>query len=177
MTTYEELARRTFAYLNQGDVWFPKGKPAVSIPNMDVEWRYNASRFLERNAAAFVHRYTWGEIIVMNQPRYQAIGWDEQPDGPALSELDLMSDSVADGWETAIDDRDHDPVGWIRGTKLYEALVAGLPTKRKALRRLAERAKHWSTCPARTNAGLCRCDEIRAAHENTGGRWLHEVAD
>jgi hypothetical protein len=41
-------------YLDQGEQWKPNGKPMVQVADMDPEWRFNASRWLERNAEKIV---------------------------------------------------------------------------------------------------------------------------
>jgi hypothetical protein len=108
-------------YLDQGEQWKPNGKPMVAIADMDPEWRFNASRWLERNAEKIA------------------------------SDLDRASEA-----------RLGDPHGWIRTTALYRALVADLPDCSIALDVIADRARHWSTCPARAGGGDCRCEAIAA---------------
>jgi hypothetical protein len=106
-------------YFDQGEQWKPNGKPMVAVVDMDPEWRLNASRFLERNAAGYA----------------------------AKCSLDAVA---------------ADPVTWIRTTALYRALVAGLPTSPDETDKLAARARHWSTCPARSGSDECRCEQIAA---------------
>jgi hypothetical protein len=108
-------------YLDQGEQWKPNGKPMVQVADMDPEWRFNASRWLERNAEKIV------------------------------SDLDRASEA-----------RLGEPHTWIRTSALYRALVADLPNCSVALEAIAERARHWSTCPARTGGGDCRCEAIAA---------------
>jgi hypothetical protein len=110
-------------YLDQGEQWKPNGKPMVQVADMDPEWRFNASRWLERNAVKIAPKCT------LNR------GAERQA---------------------------ADPVEWIRTTALYRALVADLPNCSVALEAIAERARHWSTCPARTGGGDCRCEAIAA---------------
>lgn len=141
-------------YLAQGEQWKPSGRPMVAIADMDPEWRYNASRWLERKAPVIALRYTLAEA-------FDFIGLVHSPTGPS----EMAADSIQDDMDRAAAERRRDPVAWIRATKLHKALVAGLPTKQKKLARLGERAKHWSTCPARTGDGDCRCEQIRAQHD------------
>jgi hypothetical protein len=110
-------------YLDQGVQWKPNGRPMAAVTDMDPEWRFNASRWLERNAAKIAPKCT----------------------------LDRGAERQA-----------ADPVEWIRTTALYRALVADLPNCSVALDAIAERARHWSTCPARTGGGDCRCEAIAA---------------
>jgi hypothetical protein len=108
-------------YLDQGEQWKPNGKPMVAIADMDPEWRFNASRWLERNAEKIVSDMDWASEVQPSEPHT-----------------------------------------WIRTTALYRALVADLPDCSIALDAIAERAKHWSTCPARAGGGDCRCEAIAA---------------
>lgn len=137
-------------YLDQSEKWYPDGKPIVLVADMDPEWRYNASRWLERNAATIAFKYSLSEAI-------EFAAMCASPIGP--------SKNSADGLERDMHDKDEartaDPVGWIHTTVLYRALVADLPDCSVALEAIAARARHWSTCPARSGAGDCRCDELR----------------
>jgi len=137
------------AYLDQDEYWINRQREKVLIVHMDPEWRYNASRMMERNAARMADLYNWGDLGFLS--RFP------------------MGEMAQDGFESAMDSRDHDPAAWIRTTRLYQALVAGLPYKRKKLAQLAERAAHFSTCPRRTGAILapCRCATIGAAMNRT----------
>jgi hypothetical protein len=72
---------------------------------MDPDWRRNAAQWMEKRAALFELRYTLGEI----------------------SQLDLMSDNVQDAMDAWQDERQANPVAWIRTTELYRALIADLP--------------------------------------------------
>lgn len=166
LDAYLKQARIWYAYLNQGEVWKPNKKPLVQIADMAPAWRLNCTRFLERHAANYVHRYTFGEISTMSTPAYrEVVGINDGREvfGRAMSELDLMSDSNADHLHAEQDSRNDDPVAWIRTTALYRALADGLPAG-DDLDALSARARHWSTCPARSDSdAACQCDEIRAA--------------
>jgi len=159
--------RNTYRLLNQGEVWFPKGRPRVAIADMDPEWRFNTARFLERRAAVLELLYSMGELGVLGEPTMQAVVgevWGETVTaGPLFSHLDLLGEHASDAFDQELERRVGDPVAWLRTTPLYQALVAGLPRRGKRLAALAERARHWSTCPARTGTGDCLCDDIRAA--------------
>lgn len=136
--------RFVFNYLDQGTIWFARGGVHTYIADMDPEWRYNASRMLERKAERLAEAYGWAEL-----------DW--------MARIGPMSEHVEDQFDREIWDRDHDPLAWIRRTTLYRALTANLPTKPKKLRRLAERARHYSMCPGRTGARLnCQCTKIAA---------------
>ncbi|RKR92845.1 hypothetical protein BDK92_7327 [Micromonospora pisi] len=162
----------TYRYFNQGEIWLPKPpRERVRVADMGREWRFNAARFLERRAKALEFRYGFGEISAMSAPVwFDVVGEDNGRPvtaGPGMSDLDLMSDSASDAFDQAMDQRVADPVGWLRSTVLYRALVADLPTEQAEVVQLAERAKHWSTCPVRTGADDCRCEQIRAEHAAT----------
>jgi hypothetical protein len=154
-----------FEYLIQDKQWQPNGKPMVAIADMDPEWRYNAARFLERRAAVIGQRYSLAQTMW-----FAAI--TSSPLGPSENSADsIQSDMEREEAEIA-----RDPVAWIRTTKLHRALVAGLPTKKRKVERLAERARHWSTCPARTGSGDCRCEELQQAEagrtsDDTAPEW------
>jgi hypothetical protein len=172
LDAYLRNARGWYAYLNQGEVWFPNKRPRVRIADMDAAWRLNCTRFLERRAASIERRYTFGEISALSEPKYRNVVGERDGEvvltGPALSESDLMSDSVADMFDQGRDDRMADPIAWLRATALYRSLAAGLPDCSVALEALNERARHWSTCPARESTDAeCRCSEIRASQEAT----------
>jgi hypothetical protein len=147
-----------FEYLTQGEKWQPNGKPAVAIADMDPEWRYNTARYLERHAAVIGQRYSLAQTMW-----FAAI--TSSPLGPGENAADSIEHDI-DREEAEIA---RDPVAWIRTTKLHRALVAGLPTKKRKVTALAERAKHWSTCPARTGRGDCRCEEIQQADAGRAG--------
>lgn len=170
MTINLEKEIAYYGYLNQGEWWVPK-KPRqpIRVADMDPEWRHNAARFLMRRAATLAFLYGGGEIAVMAKPAWRNVvgedGGKPVLGGPAFSELDMMSDAAMDAFDEHSDRMMRDPEGWLRTTQLYRALIADLPTDPAELEALAERARHWSTCPARTGAGDCRCEQIRAEHE------------
>lgn len=141
-------------YLNQGEKWQPNGRPMVAVADMDPEWRYNASRFLERRAAAIEPKYTLAEALEFAAVTASPLGPSE--DTALMIESDM---------ERSAEERHRDPVTWIRTTTLYQALVADLPNCSIALDAIADRAKHWSTCPARTGYGECLCEELRLRHQ------------
>ncbi|MBQ1061308.1 hypothetical protein [Micromonospora sp. C41] len=161
-----DTERAYYAYLRQGEWWVPKKpRPPILIADMDPEWRHNAARFLMRRAPMLAFLYLGGEIAAMTAPVWgDVVGEDNGR--PVLgrrtfSELDLMSDAALDAFDEHSDAAMRDPEGWLRTTALYRALVAGLPTEGPDAEQLAERARHWSTCPARTGSGDCRCEQIR----------------
>lgn len=144
-----------FEYLNQGEQWKPNGRPPGPIADMDPEWRHNAARFLERRAGQIGGAYisaawTWFTAALLSSV------------GPSEAAADDIERDINEQGAAIV----RDPVAWIRTTKLHAALVAGLPTKGKKAAGLAERARHWSTCPARDGSGDCRCEQIRAEHQH-----------
>lgn len=164
----DELMREGMAwaiYLDQDKKWKPDGKPFVAIADMDPEWRYNASRWLERRARRIASAYSSGVALKLD-------ALIASPIGPSQTVADQLQ---ADAWN-AEHERQRDPVGWIRTTALYRALVADLPDCSIALDAIADRAKHWAGCPARTidvetgEADIdCRCEELRAQHLEAQG--------
>lgn len=157
----KDRCRKTYTYFNQGNFWLPDGRPAIDIAGMEPGWRLNCTRWLERRAGVFTLLYNLGETVAMAEPRYQEADNAGEAYGRTYSEMDLMSDMVLDDFDRWGDERTADPVSWIRSTTLYRALAKGLPTDGKPLQELAASAKHWSTCPARTGAGNCCCEQIR----------------
>lgn len=161
-------------YLKQGEWWVPKKpRPTVRIADMDAEWRFNSARFLMRQAPTLALLYSFGEITAMTAPAWRDIVGEDNGQ-PALgeqvfSELDAMSDSAFDAFDAHSDWMMRDPEGWLRTTALHRALVAGLPAEGPDADALAERARHWSTCPARTGGDTCRCEEIRAQADAVAG--------
>lgn len=128
-----------YTYLSQTAVWIPRApRDWVPIAEMDDEWRWNCAQLLVRNAAYHAGRYGWSAYMSM-------------ADAP---------DEVVD-WElNAAAQREREPQKWMRTTKLYQALVTGLPAKRRKLATLADRARHYNTCQVRTGAGEhgeCTC--------------------
>ena len=115
---FMEQCRITYAYLRQGKTWFPKDRPPLDVADMDLRWRRNAARWLEKRAAIFEIRYTLGEVAWLATPTLR-----EVERGPMLAQLDLMSDNVADAMDQWQAEREADPVAWIRSTVLYQALV------------------------------------------------------
>lgn len=139
-----------YDYFNQGEFWQPK-QPSerVRIADMDLEWRYNASRWLERPAAHFADLISWAQFAAL-------LGF--QSSGLALS--DHNADCVVDSMLRNDEERERDPLAWLRSTALYRALVADLPDCSVQLDAIAERAKHWADCPVRSGGGDCRCEDI-----------------
>lgn len=134
-----------YPYLNQGDRWYPKPPAApVRIADMDATWRYNAARFLLRAARSLAWRYGFGELALLS--------------GPFGPQGDMATMGAEEELVRADKFRLDDPQGWMRTTALYQALTAGLPGDPSRLYRLAQRARHWSACPAREhNAADCSC--------------------
>lgn len=176
LNAYLRRCRAYYAYFNQAEIWLPNGRSQVRIVEMDAAWRLNCARFLERRAASYLAQYDFGEISALSQPTCQEVVGEDRGEvvlsGQVFSELDLMGECARDAFDGEAERRRSDPIAWVRSTPLYRALVAGLPTgdDRDAL---AERAKHWSTCPARSDlAATCGCHlsecAIRNGHPELG---------
>jgi len=154
--------RATWAYLNQSAVWIPADGQPVQIEQMDPEWRYNASRWLERRATLLELRYSIAEITGLGAKTLRAVlgEVDGRPveGGPMLSHLDLMSDHTRDAMDADLEWRAQEPIAWVRTTSLYRALVDGLPAEPDKLAELATSARHYSTCDVRVGSGPnCTC--------------------
>jgi hypothetical protein len=134
-------ARQYFSYLNQDEEWVPNGKPPVRIADMDPSWRYNAARFLARNADTYLFRYDLGEL--------SAVFGDPLSPSQGSMAMEAMEEEM----DLAQTIRHHDPEAWIKSTPLYQALVKDLPDD------AAELAKHWSDCAIREDGGACTCWE------------------
>lgn len=141
---------RYYRYFNQGEHWVPNGKPPVLIAEMDLAWRYNCTRFLERNAARYAALFAEGcsaeeYVIAMLYP-----GAPEE---------------IADQIQREAAWAKRDPLAWVRSTKLYRALATELPEKGAPLRKLASRARHWGGCEARLKPkkGTCTCATLAEA--------------
>lgn len=159
--TNDRVNAATRAYLDQGKWWIPKDGEKVRICDMDPEWRYNASRFLERRAAALELRYSIGELTGLRAPVLREVVGevDGEPveGGPWLSHLDLMGEHAQDAFGDELERRSADPVAWVRTTALYRALVDGLPDHPADLATLAIRARHYSWCAIREGLNACTC--------------------
>lgn len=172
MTTTENTSRdqqwlATYYYLSQGERWLPNGRPSVAIADMDQEWRFNAARWLERRAASFALRYSFGEIEHLARPTMvEVLGIDENGAdilGETSSALDRMPEAVEYAMDNEFQDRMNEPATWIRTTALHKALVKGLPKRGSGLDNLADRAKHYAGCPQREETDdACQCAELAA---------------
>ena len=126
--------------LHQDEWWQPQGRPMLRIAEMNQAWRHNTAAWLLRRARALAE-HAWASMVA------DASG----PLGPS-------GDMACDAFETAMDQLDADPEGWLCETPLYRALIAGLPAEGSRQRaQLAERARHYSTCPRRHGHGTCTC--------------------
>lgn len=154
-------SRATFIYLNQGKWWIPEDGQKILIRDMDPEWRYNASRLLERRAHHLELRYSLGELERLGSPVLRGVVAEVDGEafvgGPWLSHLDLMGDHAQDAYDEELRQRTEDPVQWLRSTPLYQALVRGLPTHPAELETLAQRAKHYNWCDVRAGGNACTC--------------------
>lgn len=159
----EEIYRRArtlYRLLQQGERWLPDGKPAVAIKHMDPAWRHNTAAFLVRRAHNYLLQYDFGEIISI----WGASAVDVRGERVSLAPTSgsMADDAVERDMHQQQADRAADPEAWIKSTRLYRALVKGLPEgpEREAL---AEVARHWSDCPVRTDKSSdCVCASRRA---------------
>jgi hypothetical protein len=141
------VPRGVVALFDGGYWWRVRSGGFVPIAEMTPEHRYSTARMLERHAGAYQMRY---ETELLSSPL-----WTAAPDD-------------VDVWFSG------PPEAWVRGTRLYRALVAGLPTREKPLRKLAERARHWSACPMRLRpkdrpeGAVCSCAEAARAAAGEG---------
>lgn len=142
-------SRALYSLFQQGEVWVPRDKPAVQITDMDPAWRYNAARFLTRNAPAYVLPYELGE----HQSIWHAEGRDVTGQMVSLAPSEAAAAGVERELAAASASRAQDPEAWIKSTPLYQALVDGLP------KNAGELAKHWSDCAIREDGGACTCWE------------------
>lgn len=151
----------TYRYLNQSEKWAPKDRPSLLIAEMDPEWRYNASRWMEKRAKTLELLYSMGEIITMTSPTMvEVLGVDQDGrpvEGVRLSEAELMCESAVDAWDAVMESRADSPLAWVRTTPLYQALVRGLPPDPAELETLAQRAKHYNWCAIREGLDACTC--------------------
>jgi hypothetical protein len=152
---------RWYRYFNQTEHWVPNGKPPVQIADMELAWRLNCVRYLERNAARYAALYADGcsaEELVFGLTHPDVSDWVE--------------DSVTGHLWNEGNRAKRDPLGWIKTTKLYRALAADLPSKGAPLRKLANKAKHWGGCEKRLfKKGTCTCAQLAAE-----ARWHKELA-
>ena len=126
-------------YMDQDTVWYTKDSRAVQIREMDPEWRYNCLKMLERGARSLSIAYSFEAML-----------------SPFLPQGEMAQDAF-DNWLTWIVQC---PLEWIRSTQLHRALDTGLPQNPYKRWRLAQRARHYSTCPRRAHNGprwYCNC--------------------
>lgn len=149
---------RYYRYFNQSGHWVPNDRPPVQIAEMDAAWRLNCTRYLERNAARYADLFASGcsaEIFAFGLVH---------PDAPEDTESAM--------WREA-NYAKRDPAAWIKTTRLYLALAAGLPSKGAPLRKLTDRARHWGSCEKRlSKKGVCTCAQLAAE-----ARWQKAQAD
>lgn len=133
------------ARFDQGEWWRTRDDRWLRIADMDETHRYNTAAMLTRRAGH--HAFAYALSFAGEVDRHD--GGDMAHDA-----LERISDELN---EQAA----RDPEGWLRGTTLYRALTAGLPAKARKVAKLAERARHYSTCPKRTDlkADTCTCPE------------------
>lgn len=118
----------------QSEWWYPKGRPALRIADMEDCHRYNTAEYLKRRAGTIVHEQHMRMIFA-----------------PAI--FQPGGDMACDAFDREIDEMLERPISWVCGTPLLRALTAGLPTVTNptgsAARSLIMRAVHWHTCPMR----------------------------
>lgn len=95
----------------QGDWWRAKDGQWLRITEMDERHRRNTAAMLLRRAAVYAGQVAWSEFGTLT--------------GPLGGAPEDVVDEVLRDQER----RDADPEGWVRGTPLYRALVAGIPAE------------------------------------------------
>lgn len=126
-----------YTLLWQDIIWQDKEGRNLEIAKMDIYYRYNVTKFLERRASQYATLVTFDMISSPIQP---------------------SGDMACEAFDRIIDEIHHDPILWIRETPLHRALSVGFPVSRKKMNRLAAQASHWSTCPSRFDLkNNCRC--------------------
>lgn len=122
---FEQQCRFTVWYVDQGEWWYPRPpRRRLLVADMDARWRRNSARWFERRAPQVALRYTMGEIYQLMRPTMrEAIGPKGEERGRLLSHWDLMSETIQDDLDRWQTEREADPVGWLRTTALYRALV------------------------------------------------------
>lgn len=129
--------------LHQSEWWRPRNGRLVRIADMDPHWRHNTANMLLRTA--------WHHA---NQEGFVLLKFASGPLGPS-------GDMAVSALEREVDELYGDPEGWMIHTKLYQALTTGLPDG-EALEVLQEQARHWPTCPCRSDVdGECACPPER----------------
>lgn len=158
-----ELLRPTrwYRYFQQGEQWWPNGKPPVAIADMDETWRYNASGWLVREADRLSRLFAEGCMAETL--------WVDMHVTAEMAHDGLIADL-----EQEADLARRSPAAWVMQTPLYLALVAGLPTKGAKRRKLGARASHWAGCPGREDAKAKECLCVDLAAEHLRGATIHE---
>lgn len=138
--------------LGQDVWWYPNRRPAVRIVEMDKPWRFNTARFIERRADALAYE------------EHSHMAWI------AAGPLGPSGDMAQDGFRREMNSVIEEPLQWLRSTPLLQRLRDGLPhpDSRKG-KALAERARHWNTCPRRkAHPARQRCTCITADGRTVG---------
>jgi hypothetical protein len=125
--------------VHQSEWWRPRDGRLVRIADMDPHWRYNTAALLLRNAQRHAGR-------------------------EASAVASLASGPLGPSGDAACDAVDHeikylcDRSGrWMQGTRLYRALISGLPRDSESLELLQKQARHWGACPVRHGADDDEC--------------------
>lgn len=105
MTT-ERMPERLRERLNQGEWWRTKQGQWLRIADMQPSHRRNTAAMLLRNATAYEFRYDMDELMFLGGN---------------------VSEHAEDAIMEAQARRMENPHRWIRETKLYQALLDGLP--------------------------------------------------
>jgi len=153
---YRRICVDVYRLFNQDKWWFPKGAPRTPIAEMADTHRWNTARMLLRGARNHEWRYSFGETYAMGDPILRDVT------GGRFSHFDLMGEHAQDAFDQERQWRLEHPHEWLQQTRLYQALVDGLPQPttrlgRRQLGRLAMRARHWSTCPRNRNLRTTEC--------------------
>lgn len=137
-------ARAWHKHLRQNTTWIPATGVPVRIAGMDPAWRHNAANWLLKRASSLAFLSSLAELHMDDEPiGTDPYGYAVYTRMPLEVEDDLIGETV---------ERCADPEGWLKATRLYQALVKDLPDG------IADLARHWSTCDLRTSkATVCSC--------------------
>jgi hypothetical protein len=91
-------------YFNQSEQWRTKDGTWMRIAEMERSHRANVARFLTRNAKRYAYAISLSELFMFHE----------------------APDHVVDSWLVEDEWRLEHPQEWIRGTRLYRAMIAGL---------------------------------------------------
>lgn len=123
----DDKPKTTYDFLNQG-IWWRNAQGAwMPVAEMSAEYRFNCARMLMARASRYAFAVEMEEL--------RSISMFGAPDD-------------VEPWTVGY------PDSWMRERPIYRALTSDLPKGPKASARLAERARHYATCPLRLRRKL-----------------------